>query len=148
MGSIDVDPASNEVAQQTVQASEWYDQERDGLQQEWRGNVWMNPPYGRGLIDDFVSMLIQQYQAGIAKQAIVLVDNRTDTRWFHALCGVASAVAFTRGRVRFYNGAVESSSPANGSVFVYLGDGVQAFNLEFGSSCLVLFTQEEPYGNC
>ena len=96
MGSIDVDPASCEMAQQTVQASEWYDQERDGLKQEWQGNVWLNPPYARGLIDAFIEKLAEQFQSGIAKQAIVLVDNRTDTRWFQVLCSIASAVAFTK----------------------------------------------------
>ena len=142
MGTLDVDPASSEVAQQTVQASEWYDQERDGLQQEWQGNVWLNPPYARGLIDAFIEKLAEQFQSGIAKQAIVLVDNRTDTRWFQVLCSIASAVAFTKGRVNFYNETVESSSPANGSVFVYLGPCVQAFKQAFDSNCLVLFTQE------
>ena len=47
-----------------------------------------------------------------------------------------------QGRVNFYNEMVESSSPANGSVFVYLGPCVQAFKQAFDSNCLVLFTQE------
>ncbi|MEO5350995.1 MAG: Rha family transcriptional regulator [Magnetococcus sp. YQC-3] len=140
MCSIDVDPASNAVAQNTVQASEWYDQERDGLQQEWHGNVWLNPPYARGLIEAFVERLLEQYQTGNTQQAIVLVDNRTDTRWFQQLCSVASAVAFTKGRVNFYNETVESSSPANGSAFIYLGQNPQAFRQAFESHCLVLFT--------
>ncbi|MBF0400748.1 MAG: ParB N-terminal domain-containing protein [Magnetococcales bacterium] len=142
MDSIDVDPASNAMAQQTVQAAQWYDQERNGLQQEWQGNVWLNPPYARGLIDEFIDKLVAQFQSGITKQAVVLVDNRTDTRWFHVLCSAASAVAFTKGRVNFYNETVESSSPTNGSVFVYLGSCVQAFKQAFDSNCLVLFTQE------
>jgi phage N-6-adenine-methyltransferase len=140
MRSIDVDPASNATAQNTVQASEWYDQERDGLKQEWHGNVWLNPPYARGLIEAFVERLLEQYQSGNTQQAIVLVDNRTDTRWFQQLCSVASAVAFTKGRVNFYNETVESSSPANGSAFVYLGRNFQAFRQAFESHCLVLFT--------
>ncbi|MBF0115300.1 MAG: Rha family transcriptional regulator [Magnetococcales bacterium] len=140
MRSIDVDPASNAVAQNTVQASEWYDQERDGLQQEWHGNVWLNPPYARGLIEAFVERLLEQYQTGNTQQAIVLVDNRTDTRWFQQLCSAASAVAFTKGRVNFYNETVESSSPANGSAFIYLGQNSQAFRQAFESHCLVLFT--------
>ncbi len=142
MGSIDVDPASNATAQHTVQAAEWYDQERDGLKHNWPGNVWLNPPYARGLIDVFIDKLVAQFQSGITKQAVVLVDNRTDTRWFHILCSAASAVAFTKGRVNFYNETVESSSPTNGSVFVYLGPCVQAFKQAFDPNCLVLFTQE------
>ena len=142
MGSIDVDPASNATAQHTVQAAEWYDQERDGLKHNWPGNVWLNPPYARGLIDVFIDKLVAQFQSGTTKQAVVLVDNRTDTRWFHILCSAASAVAFTKGRVNFYNETVESSSPTNGSVFVYLGPCVQAFKQAFDPNCLVLFTQE------
>lgn len=142
MGSIDVDPASNVVAQRTVNAAEWYDQERDGLKHDWPGNVWLNPPYARGLIEDFIDRLVAQFHAGITKQAIVLVDNRTDTRWFHSLCSGASAVAFTKGRVNFYNETVDSSSPANGSVLVYLGDHVQEFAKAVTADCLVLFTSK------
>jgi hypothetical protein len=57
LGTIDLDPASNEVAQRTIKATTWFDKESDGLQQPWRGNIWLNPPYGRGLIDQFVEKL-------------------------------------------------------------------------------------------
>ena len=135
MGSIDVDPASNAMAQQTIQASEWYGKETDGLKQDWNGNVFMNPPYGRGLIDEFISMMVQQYQEGNVKQAVVLVDNRTDTAWFHDLCSVASAVAFTKGRIKFYNGDVDVSSPVTGSAFIYLGSNVHRFAAAFDGDC-------------
>ncbi len=142
MGGIDVDPASSVIAQDTVRAAKWYDQEQDGLQHDWHGNVWLNPPYARGVIEAFIDKLLAQFQSGTAKQAIALVDNRTDTRWFHTLCSIASAVAFTKGRVNFYNESVDASSPANGSVFVYLGPCAQAFKRAFDSDCLVLFTGE------
>ena len=138
MGTIDVDPASCAMAQRTVNAAEWYDQERDGLKHDWPGNVWLNPPYARGLIEEFIDRLVAQFQSGITKQAVVLVDNRTDTRWFHALCSMATAVAFTKGRVNFYNESVDSSSPANGSVFVYLGQDWASFKKAFADDCLIL----------
>ena len=139
MGSIDVDPASHYVAQRTVQADDWYDQEQDGLKHDWPGNVWLNPPYSRGLIDKFVDKLLDQFARGDTKQAIVLVDSRTDTQWFNKLCSMASAVAFTRGRVHFYNETVKSSSPVSGSAFVYLGPRMQEFKLAFDSDCIVFF---------
>ena len=138
MGSIDVDPASSAIAQGTVQAAVWYDQERDGLKHDWAGNVWLNPPYARGLIEAFIDKVVLQFQSGITTQAVVLVDNRSDTKWFHSLCSIASSVAFTKGRVNFYNETSESSSPVSGSAFVYLGHNVNAFAMEFDSDCLVL----------
>ena len=45
LGGIDVNPASSELAQKTVNAQEYFDKERNGLRQVWRGRVWLNPPY-------------------------------------------------------------------------------------------------------
>jgi hypothetical protein len=43
------------------------------------GNVWLNPPYARGLIEAFAEKLVYEYTNGRCRQAIVLVDNRTAT---------------------------------------------------------------------
>ncbi|MBF0097158.1 MAG: Rha family transcriptional regulator [Magnetococcales bacterium] len=139
MGSIDVDPASHYVAQRMVQADDWHDQERDGLKYDWPGNVWLNPPYARGLIDQFVDKLLDQVAAGETKQAVVLVDSRTDTKWFNKLCSMASAVAFTRGRVHFYNETAKASSPVCGSAFFYFGQRAQKFKQSFDADCMVFF---------
>jgi phage N-6-adenine-methyltransferase len=139
MGSIDIDPASHYVAQRTVQADDWYDQERDGLKHDWPGNVWLNPPYARGLIEAFIEKVVSQFVSGITKQAVILVDSRSDTKWFHTLCSTASAVAFTKGRVNFYNQSTESSSPVSGSAFVYLGPHPDVFHTAFSMECLVLY---------
>jgi ParB family chromosome partitioning protein len=136
MGSIDVDPASCEFAQRVVRAAEWFDQRRDGLEHPWRGNVWLNPPYSAGLIEQFIDkLLVERHNFA---QAIVLVHNRTDATWFHTLCSIAGAIAFTKGRVGFYNKNVEQSSPAYGSILVYIGERPEGFTKAFRDSCLVL----------
>ena len=135
MGGIDCDPATHPFAQRTVKATCWFDKARDGLRQQWIGNVWLNPPYARGLIESFVKKLGEETQV---RQAIVLTDNRTDTRWFHDLCGLASAVAFPRGRINFYNQNGRSASPAGGSSFFYLGNDQAKFATVFGQCCAVL----------
>jgi hypothetical protein len=48
IGTIDCDPATHWFAQRTIKATRWFDKERDGLQQQWAGNIWLNPPYARG----------------------------------------------------------------------------------------------------
>jgi hypothetical protein len=136
MGSIDCDPASNELAQRTIRATRWFSRDSDGLQQEWTGNVWCNPPYGRGLIDAFVEKLIEERSR--FNQAIVLTHSRTDSQWFHRLCGVSQVVGFTRGRINFTNSAQVRSAPPEGSVFAYLGPVGARFCDVFGDACLCL----------
>jgi DNA N-6-adenine-methyltransferase (Dam) len=57
MGSIDVDPASNAIAQETVQAATFYTVDDDGLTKEWRGRGWLNPPYNQPEISQFTDKL-------------------------------------------------------------------------------------------
>jgi ParB family chromosome partitioning protein len=135
MGSIDCDPASAAFAQQTIRAREWFDKERDGLIHPWRGNVWLNPPYARRQIELFIEKLIAERPR--FTQAIVLTDNRTDTLWFRDLCSISRIAAFTTGRIGFYNEAVPQSSPANGSVFMYIGDRAEQFSEEFADVCIL-----------
>lgn len=47
MGSIDLDPASCEIAQQVVKAERWFSAEDDGLRFAWERNVFLNPPGGK-----------------------------------------------------------------------------------------------------
>jgi phage N-6-adenine-methyltransferase len=136
MGTIDVDPASCEFAQRVVRAAEWFDQKRDGLTHPWRGNVWLNPPYSGGLIEPFIEKLVVERRN--FAQAIVLVHSRTDASWFHTLCSIADCIAFTKGRIGFYNNHVEQTSPQNGSVLVYIGQSPEDFAEAFSESCLVL----------
>jgi phage N-6-adenine-methyltransferase len=136
MGTIDLDPASCAFAQKCVRASIWFDKAADGLRQPWAGNVWLNPPYSRGTIGRFIEKLIVELDC--IQQAIVLTDNRTDTEWFHDLFYTADVVAFTRGRIGFYNvHRTGLSSPLNGSALFYIGKRSAAFTGVFSSVCSV-----------
>ena len=81
MGSIDTDPASNDIANKVVKAEKYYTIETDGLAHDWHGNVWMNPPYSSDLITKFIEKLKEQ--RGNYEQAIILVNNATETQWFY-----------------------------------------------------------------
>jgi ParB family chromosome partitioning protein len=137
MRSIDCDPTSCAHAQRVVKAAEWFEQKRSGLDQTWRGNVFLNPPYTRGVIDKFVDKLVAE-RANFT-QAIVLVDNRSDAAWFHRLCGIASAVALPKRRIGFYSDDPDARAPSVwGSAFIYVGDRRDAFAAAFAGSCMVL----------
>lgn len=127
MGWIDLDPASSAIANATVRAGCFFTAEDDGLGKAWWGNVWMNPPYARDLIAQFCAKLVKHYRAGDVGQAIVLVNNATDTQWFQELGCVASAAVFPRGRVRFHKSDGEVGAPLQGQAILYLGSEWERF---------------------
>jgi ParB-like chromosome segregation protein Spo0J len=138
MGGIDLDPASSEVAQRTVQAGSYYSKDDDGLTQPWSGRVWMNPPYAQPLIGQFIERLVGFVESGEVTQAIVLVNNGTETKWGQALLRSCSAVCFPTGRVRFLDPEGNLGAPLQGQMVVYLGSDCDVLGFaeafaEFGS---------------
>jgi len=131
---IHLDPASNPLANEIVQAETFYTAEDDGLSKDWEGNVWMNPPYESGLISQFIEKLCDEYAGGSVTRAIVLVNNATETKWFQSLAEQASAICFPKGRVKFWHPRKEAV-PLQGQAVVFLGgeisDFVDAFS-QFG----------------
>ena len=128
MGGIDTDPASSEVANRTVGATVYYTEETDGRTHEWHGRVWMNPPYAQPLIGDFCAKLVAEIDAGRVEQACVLVNNATDTAWFHDLFSRCSAVCFVRGRIKFIDKQGNASgAPLQGQAAIYFGGLVDEF---------------------
>lgn len=123
MGSIDLDPASNDFANETVKASVYYDEARNGLEQEWWGNIWLNPPYSSALIQQFAEKLADS----LFKQAIVLVNNATETAWFRTLIENADAVVFPTGRIKYRKRDGEKGTPLQGQAFIYFGDAPGRF---------------------
>lgn len=132
LGTIDLDPASSVIANRTVQATHFYTSETNGLEANWFGNVWMNPPYSGDLVGKFINKLVYHYDNGDVKEAIVLVNNATETGWFEELVYRASAVTFPRGRIRYINTDGEASgAPLQGQAFIYLGWNYITFLQEF-----------------
>lgn len=126
MGSIDLDPASSNSANQVVKATTFYTAETDGLTKEWSGNIWLNPPYSDS--GKFVSKLCESD----IDQAIVLVNNATETGWFEKLVANASAIVFHKGRLRFRSPeGSETSAPMQGQAFIYIGKNSKKFLKEF-----------------
>lgn len=134
MGSIDTDPASSDAANEVIEADTYYTMESDGLQAEWRGNVWMNPPYAAGVVSQFAAKLCEEIKESRCGQAIVLLNNATDTKWFSELVALASAVCFKTGRIAFVNQEGEAiAGAAQGQVFLYFGRRVRSFCKVFSS---------------
>ena len=132
LGVIDLDPASCELANETVKAERFYSEQDNGLTKDWTGRVWMNPPYGSDLIGQFTEKFAKEYTAGKITEGIVLVNNATETAWFCQMMTAASAVVFPRGRIRYNSPTKESNAPIQGQAFIYFGEHYNRFLEVFG----------------
>ena len=127
MGAIDTDPCSCKAANSVVQAATFYDEFDDGLNHEWHGSVFINPPYGDGTVDAFAAKLLGEIADGRTTQAVFLVNNCTETKWFQSLISQASAVCFPRGRISFWSLEHKSKSPLQGQAVMYFGGDSMRF---------------------
>lgn len=93
----------------------YYTKEIDGLQQEWYGNCWMNPPYGR----DIYNWVKKAYLSSLNGTIVVcLLPARTDTKWFQEfIFPYASVIRFIKGRLKFGNS--ENSAPFPSVIVVF-----------------------------
>lgn len=131
MGGIDLDPASNDAAQEQVQAGEYFTIADDGLSQEWSGRVWMNPPYAKDVCGKFTAKLIEHFKAGDIAQACVLVNNATETAFFQDMAACASVLCFPRGRVKFWAPDKSTCAPLQGQAVLYFGNRRKSFLKHF-----------------
>lgn len=139
MGSIDIDPASNAQANEVVKAKIFYSKENDGLTKEWKGNIWMNPPYAQPLISLFSAELVKKIKSKEIKQALVLVNNATETKWFQEMVKICNAICFPKGRIHFLDPEGKPGTPLQGQAILYFGAKVVQFTKEFSNLGQILW---------
>lgn len=111
-----LDPCADD---QNHKCEKYYTQEQDGLQQDWSGEiVFCNPPYGR-VISKWVRKCFEEVYCGSCKCAVLLLQARTETRWFHDYIYHKAEVRFIKGRLKFV-GAV-GNAPFPNMIVVFRG---------------------------
>lgn len=96
-GPFDLDPCASK---ENAKCEKFYTIFDDGLQQDWTGKVFLNPPYGR-TIHLWVRKAYESSQQGAF--VVCVLPARTDTRWFHDYC-LKGEIRFLRGRQHFGEG--------------------------------------------
>lgn len=131
MGQIDLDPASSQEAQRHVKALYFKTPEQDGLSCEWKGRIWLNPPYSQPAIANFIAKLVSEHDQQKVTEAILLTHNYTDTSWFHNAERHAALICFTAGRIHFVLSDGTEASPTQGQAFFYFGKNRVQFKKVF-----------------
>lgn len=117
LGKFDLDPCAPVIPLWNT-ARIMYNKEHDGLNQEWEGRVWLNPPYSRPLFEKFVNRMAEH------NNGIMLTFNRCDTKIFQdVIFPKATGMMFVKGRIKFYTpDGTQSGTPGCGSVLVAFGE--------------------------
>ena len=117
LGLFDLDPCAP-VHRLWDTAEQHYTKEDDGLSKEWYGRVWLNPPYSRPLLDQFVHKMVEH------DNGIMLLFNRCDNKMFQEeIFPHAKAMIFLRKRIHFYRSdGTKGSQPGCGSVLIAFGN--------------------------
>lgn len=126
IGTIDVDPASNDIAQNIINAKTYYTAETNGLDKPWVGSVWCNPPYSAKLIKQFTKKFYDEWCNGNMTQGIMLTNSGTDTLWNQNL--IHGLQAYTIGRISFLQpDGTKKATGSRGQLFTYFGPNPDKF---------------------
>ena len=89
----------------------------DGLDIDWVGNVFVNPPYSN--ISAFLEKGKQELEKGNAKLIVFLLASRTDTKWFHKYIykNPNCEFRFIKGRLKF--GESKNSAPFPSMICIF-----------------------------
>ena len=116
LGVFDLDPCAN-CSNPTRLARRGFTLVDDGLEREWIGRVWLNPPYGASA-RVWIARLAQH------GNGIALIPPRLGAKWFHeTVLATFDGILFHKGRIPFIN--PDTGKPVRGnnadSIFVAYG---------------------------
>ncbi|MET3700162.1 phage N-6-adenine-methyltransferase [Bacillus oleivorans] len=107
---FDIDVCAND---ENAKCENYFTKEIDGLQQDWEGVCWMNPPYGR----EIGKWVQKAYESSLNGATVVcLLPARTDTKWWHDYC-MKGEIRLVRGRLKF--GRSNNSAPFPSAVVIF-----------------------------
>lgn len=106
----------------------YYTKEDNGLEQQWEGVCWMNPPYGR----EISKWVKKAYLSSLTGATVVcLIPSRTDTTYMHEyIFNHAKYIGFVKGRLKFGESKNSAPFPSLVAVFTQKEYDVQSINID------------------
>ena len=96
----------------------YYTRDKSGLEAQWWGKAWMNPPYDH-TIGKWIRKAWEESQKGCI--VVCLLPAKTDTRWWHDYVMLATEIRFVKGRLCFENGDTKGRAPFPVAVVIFSG---------------------------
>lgn len=113
-GKFTLDPCADSS---NAKAPKFYTKSENGLLQSWAGErVFMNPPYGKAIVD-WMAKAYEESKRGAL--VVCLIPSRTDTDWWHRFA-MKGDIRFIRGRLKF--GGAKVSAPFPSAIVVFGAD--------------------------
>ena len=99
----------------------YYSKRDNALIKNWKGRVYMNPPYGKD-INLWIRKAYLEVKKGNADVVVCAIPVRTDSQWFYKYSRLAQVV-FLAGRLRFgINGNFGGMSPFGSMLLIFRKD--------------------------
>lgn len=95
-GPFDLDAAASA---ENTKCHRYFDMQANGLERQWMGRVWLNPPYGRQMAD----WLDKAYRESLTGTHVTcLIPARTGARWWTDMVKPrATVIEYLTERVKF-----------------------------------------------
>jgi DNA N-6-adenine-methyltransferase (Dam) len=90
---------------------------KNGLEAAWSLGTWCNPPYGRGITEQWCRKAALEVKSGRCPMAALLLPSRTDTDWYHRWVVPYATVYQLMGRIKFIG--AKDSAPFPSIIAVY-----------------------------
>jgi len=119
-GQIDLDPCADDDMNNWIAITNAHPTGHDGLKSYWFGKVFINPPYGRAIID-----WVRKGRHEYTDAQIWLVPGRAmDSKWWRELMTFCKVFAIKRKRNKFGGAACGAMFP---STLCYCGPNEDRF---------------------
>lgn len=103
------------ATKENAKCQRYFTKEENGLEQDWgRHSAFMNPPYGRAIINWVRKAYLASQQGATV---VCLLPSRTDTAWWHDYVIPYGKITFLRGRIRFVDALYSAPFPSAVVVF-------------------------------
>jgi hypothetical protein len=114
-GPYALDPCAADPRPWPCAATNWT---THGLEREWFGFVFLNPPFDRYKVGKWVARLAQH------GHGIALLHARTEAEWFEPIWRYAAGILFMANRIHFHrpDGSRHSANSGAPPVLVAFGD--------------------------